>query len=298
MTGSNQRFESFPSGFGSIVIKSASYFRRAFISYITLAILTYIPFLIIIQISAYDILDIIEFFHGHFLDIIVFLTLPTLLLERRVFPFATISMFFQRFFASAVLLSLIQFGTLILFMMFSIQISIGVILLGLIPYIFLLFSGFFLIMENSNKLFSIRYNLLNSIRLVKTQFFPVFWNYLNITIIMFVPLFAFSLWYFGSHPEITDIRKALESGTGNDMMLTQRFLETMQRIALEPGFRWSRIGIHILIRPLKSLFLSILFLGLLQRVSPHIVEAYFGRSEEEASPSTDDVEPNSDHNQE
>lgn len=277
---SNPDVPDFPSNFGGILVRSFSIYRRAFINYLILAIITYLPFLLIVQISRFDILDIIEFFHGHFLDILVFLTLPTFFVDKRVLPLGTIQLFFQRFFASAVVLSIIQFSTLIISMTFFAQISLGAILIGLIPYIFLLFSGYFLIMENSQKLFSIKNNLLNSVKTVKTQFFAIFWNYLNITIFMFLPLFFFSLWYFGSHPDIRSLRDAINNSTGSDAMLGQRFLDVLQGISQEPGFLWSRIGIHVLFRPLKSIFLAILFLSILQRISPSSVNAYIGLSEE------------------
>jgi hypothetical protein len=278
MEVSNPRNFEFPSHFGGIILRSIRCYRDHFFSYLILAALTYLPFLLIIQLSQFDLTDLVEFFHGHFLDIIIFLTLPTLLGDQRVLPFATISLFLQRFFASAVALCFIQLGTLFLFITFFAQIGFGVILIAIIPYIFLLFAGFFLIMENSGQLFSLRTNLMDSIRLVRSRFFSVFWNYLNITILMFLPLFFFSLWYFGRHPEMLIIRDGFKSAVENDLLLAQRFIETIQQIVQEAGFKWSRASLHVIFRPLKSLFLCFLFLGILQSRSPHRILGFFGQN--------------------
>jgi len=282
-----QHKPEFPTHFGGIILRSLKSYRDHFLNYLLLAVITYLPFLVIIQLSHFDLIDIVEFFHGHFLDIIVFLTLPTMLMEKRVFPFATIALFFQRFFASAVVLCFIQLGTLLFFVTFFAQIGLGVILIGVIPYIFLLFAGYYLIMENSERLLSIRPNLKGSIQLVRSRFFTVFWNYFNITIFMFLPLFFFSLWYFSRHDEMLVIRDTLAQATESDLILGQRFIEIIQNIVQETGFKWSRIGIHIGFRPLKSLFLSFLFLSLLQHLTPAAIQGFLGKNREEGSETAD-----------
>jgi len=266
----------FPTTFGGILIRSIQTYAESFFNYLILACLTYLPFLAIIELSDLDIMDIVEFFHGNFLDIIIFLTLPTLFINKKVLPLATISLFVQRFFASAVVISLVQLGTLLLFITFFAQISIGVILVGIIPYVFLLFAGFFLIMENAPKLISVKDNLFNSVKLVKGQFFAIFWNFISITFMIFLPLFFFSLWYLGSHPEMIEIRNILNANPEGDSLVIQRFLTLVQNIVQESGFKWSRIGIHILFRPLKSLFLTFLFLGIIQRISPSTIIKFLG----------------------
>ena len=97
---------TFPINFWGLMIRSIQIYRHTFLNYLTLAVITYLPFLIFDQFSRFDLLDIVEFFHGNFLDVIVFLTLPTLLIEKKVFPISTIQLFFQRFFASAVIILL------------------------------------------------------------------------------------------------------------------------------------------------------------------------------------------------
>ncbi|MFH2132217.1 MAG: hypothetical protein ABIK68_17710 [bacterium] len=274
----NENNFHFPTSFNGILIKSIQTYAEYFFNYLLLACITYLPFLLLIEISKLDIMDIVEFFHGNFLDIVIFLTIPTLAINRKVFPVATISLFVQRFFASAVIISFIQLGTLLFFITSFAQISLGVILIGIIPYIFLLFAGFFLIMENASKLISVRMNLFHSIKLVKGQFFSIFWNFISITILVFLPLFFFSLWYLGSHPEMITIRNDIGTTPEADSMIVQRFLTIVQDIVQESGFKWSRIGIHVLFRPLKSLFLTFLFLGIIQRVSPDTIARFLGQN--------------------
>lgn len=286
----NQDHLFFPASFAGILIKSIQTYAGSFLNYFILACITYLPFLILIEVSRLDLMDFIEFFHGNFLDIIIFLTLPTLFINKRVFPLATISLFMQRFFASAVVISLVQLGTLLFFITFFAQISLGAILVGVIPYLFLLFAGFFLIMENAQKLISIRMNLLNSVKLVRGQFFSIFWNFISITFMIFLPLFFFTLWYLGTHPDMIEVRNSMAGSTTADTMAIQRALQLLQEIIQEGGFKWSRIAIHVLFRPLKSLFLAFLFLGIIQRISPSTIVNFLGRETD----SDNDVTPESD----
>ena len=74
-----------------------------------------------------------------------------------------------------------------------------------------------------------------------------------------------------------EIRNSMESSPEADTMIVQRFLTLVQGIVQEGGFKWSRIGIHILFRPLKSLFLAFLFLGIIQRISPGTIVNFLGQ---------------------
>ncbi|NQU63868.1 MAG: hypothetical protein HQ517_06240 [SAR324 cluster bacterium] len=286
----NQDQLFFPTRFNSILITSIRTYIESFFNYLLLASITYLPFIILLEFSQADIMDIVEFFHGNFLDIIIFLTLPTLFIDGKVYPLATISLFVQRFFASAVVISFVQLGTLLLFMTFFAQISLGAILIGTIPYIFLLFAGFFLIMENAPRLISVRMNLFFSIKLVRGKFFSIFWNFISITMLVFLPLFFFSLWYLGTHQEMILIRESLGSNPQADSMIVQRFLTLVQNIVQEGGFKWSRIIIHIVFRPLKSLFLAMLFLGILQHISPNTITSFLSGKASSVNPVSDGKE--------
>ena len=267
----------FPTRFWALTAKSVASYKNFFLSYLFLAVVAYVPFFIIGSFSGPEMQDIFEFFHGGFLDIIIFLTLPTIRQQNQVYPFATIQLFFQRFFASAVIIILVQLGVLLYFARSFAAVSISAIIIGLVPYVFLLFAGFYLIMENSRKMISIKSNMISSIKIVKKQFFTIFWSYINITIICILPLFLFTIYYLGNHPEITAFAETLDATSRqSDVQSGQKLLEILQLIAGENGFKWSRITIHIVLRPIKSLFLSFLFLGALYRTSPDLVNSFLG----------------------
>jgi len=277
MRVTNQDQLLFPAGFNRVLSRSFQTYLSFFLSYFILAAITYLPFLIITEVSSLDLMDLVEFFHGNFLDIIVFLTLPTLITNSQVYPLATISLFMQRFFASAVIISFVQFGTLLFFITFLAQISIAAIMIGVIPYVFLLFAGFFLIMENAEKLIAVRTNLIKSISLVRGQFFPIFLNYMGITLLVILPLMAFSLWYLSTNPGVMAFRESLDKSSEIDNVAFRQFFIQVADSVQADSFRWTRIGIHVLFRPIKSLFLAYLFLGIIQRVSPHTVLNYLGQ---------------------
>ncbi len=266
----------FPVRFRDIIAKSIAFYKSAFFNYLWLATITYLPFLFLDWFSRLDLLDLVEFFHGNFLDTIVFLTLPTVFIYRKVFPFATVKLFVQRFFASAVIISFVQLGFFLFVMLFVDRISWGAIIIGMIPYIFLLFAGFFLVLENSSKLISVRFNLLNSIKLVRNRFFTIFMIYLNISLLLMVPLFLFSVWYLERHPQLADFSASLTDDPKANIVLTEELLYLLQNIMKEPSFRLGRIVVHILFRPVKSLFISFLFLGIIQQISPATIHRYLG----------------------
>lgn len=292
----------FPTGFGGILIKSLQTYAGSFLNYGLLSVLTFLPFLILIEISRLDLMDMVEFFHGNFLDIIIFLSLPTLFMHGRVYPFATISLFMQRFFASAVIISFVQLGTLLFFILFFVQISVMLMLVGFIPYLFLLFAGFFLILENSEKLISVKTNLLNSLRIVRTQFFLVFTNYALISIlVMLIPLFIFTLWYLGNHPDMTDLSNLNSRITENpeaEVVVLQDAFARIQSIIQEDRYVWVRMGIHVVLRPIKSLFLAFLFLSIIQRLSPDTVKGFLRFSDDDnQDPESKTIVSSEDENQ-
>ncbi|MBU2513029.1 hypothetical protein KJ966_16945 [bacterium] len=281
---------NFPVFFWGVIGKSFGIFRRFFLNYLILALVSYLPFLILDIFSSIDTVDLIEFFHGNFLDVLIFLTLPTVYMQSRVLPLATIQLFFQRFFASVVLISFVQLGILIFFTQFFAQISLGAILIGILPYIYLIFAGFFLIMENSPKLVSVRHNLLNSIKLTRTRFFVIFWNYIMITLLTVIPLFMFSAWYLTGRPEMGAFTDVFNQNPENSVLMGEKLLELIE-VFKQPGFKWSRIIIHVLFRPIKSLFLCFLFLGIMFQLSPDRVKSFLGIGETDQKPSVIEEDP-------
>ena len=264
----------FPSRFGEIVVNSLKYYKQFFAAYVTISFLSFLPFFIVNYLTPFPLLDIFEVIHGSILDVIVFLTLPTLLIDRKVFPVATLFVF-KRFVATAILISIFQFAALLFFVAVFVQINIALVFFGFFPYIFLIFAGFFLVLDNNPNIMNMGTTLIRSFRLVGQSFLPVTLGVINISILMFVPVSVFSFWYFGNHPEMAQFSAPMGFDATSDSRVTENFLGTFQSVVQETGFQTGRIGIHVIIRPLKALFLSFLFLGILSVLSPGLVKAYF-----------------------
>lgn len=264
----------FPTRFGAIFINSLKCYKQFFAAYVTLSFLSFLPFILINLIAPVRLLDVFEVIHGNILDIIIFLTLPTLFIDKKVFPIATLSVF-RRFVVAAVLISLLQFAALLFFVIFFIQINIALVFFGFIPYIFLIFAGYFLILDNLPGLLNVGTTLMRSLRLIGQSFLPVILGVFNISLVMILPISIFSFWYFGNHPDMLQFSATSGFDTTNDAKMTENFFQVFQVVAQEDSFQTGRIGIHILFRPLKSLFLCFLFLGILNALSPKVLQAYF-----------------------
>lgn len=278
-----------PVQFWTIFSKSLNFYRYSFFGYLLISVIAFAPLLIFNQFSQSNLLEIIEFIHGAFVDILVFLTFPTLFSDKKIYPAATVQMFLQRFFASAVLIGLIQMCALFLSLSIFASISFGLILIGFIPYIFLVFSGFFLIFGNSNRVIDVNKNLLQSIQTVRQFFAPVFLHMILITFITMIPMLIFSFWFISNHPEFAALIQTGEQGTAVPGYGTKVF-SLIQEIIQTSSFQWGRIGLHILLRPLKSIFLSILFLTLLFKLTPESVSSFLGlSSDKEATTDLDDT---------
>ncbi len=141
-------------------------------------------------------------------------------------------------------------------------------------------------MENAPKVFSVRMNVINSIRLVRTRFLVIFMQYLVITLIIVLPFLFFSMWYMTGQPEFAAFEEVYLNEPDNNALISQKLVELVNSFN-KPGFKWSRIGIHVLFRPVKSLFLAFLFLGLLYQFNPQGVRRYLGLETPEESPVED-----------
>ncbi len=257
----------FPVLFWGIFKKGITIYKQSFLSYLILTLITFLPFLIFDTLIKFDIFGIIKLFHGNFLDIIIFLTLPTVFTQRKVYPMATIQLFMQRFFLSSAIIIFIQLVTILFFST----------LVGFIPYIFFMFAGFFLIMENSPASISIQNNLINSIRLVKSRFFPLFWNYLSISFLIVIPfvLIVYAILYFNEHPSLINLIEAFEKGSADKKLIDQHFWKVIDAII---EFKETHIVCHVVFRPIKSLFLAFLFLGIINQITPGVIRDYLGVS--------------------
>ncbi|MBT4286658.1 MAG: hypothetical protein HOD92_04915 [Deltaproteobacteria bacterium] len=309
-----------PIKFKTIFKKTFLLYRSHFLSVISLSALAYLPFLLLEPFTDDpQFVVFVETLHGCFLDVIIFLTLPTIFIHKKIFPIATLQIFFQRFFASSVIISVVQFFALIVigimifmklaisvlaigtqaaggipFLIIFIPISIAILVVGFIPYIKLIFSGFFLILGNETKLIDVKRNLLSSIQLLKTSLFPVLIAIFKITILISIPVFIFMNWYLMNHPEVTALIKSFDTqqpAMGEKMIETQlEMINIVFKILQEPNFAIGRILIHCLVRPIKSIFLCILFLSLMMRFNPDSIKSYFSIQ----TPDTTEVEETED----
>jgi hypothetical protein len=294
-----------PIKFKIVFKKTFLLYRTYFLSVISLSTLVYLPFLLLEPFTDDpQFVVFVETLHGCFLDIIIFLTLPTIFIHKKIFPIATLQIFFQRFFASSVIISVAQFFALIVigimvfmklaisilaigtqtvggipFLIIFLPISIAILIIGFIPYIKLIFSGFFLILGNETKLIDVKRNLISSIQLLKTSLFPVLFAIFKITILISIPVFIFMNWYLMSHPDVTTLIKSFDTpqaAMGEKMIETQLdMMNIVFKILEEPKFAIGRIIIHCLVRPIKSIFLCILFLSLMSRFNPDSIKSYF-----------------------
>lgn len=294
-----------PIKFKPVFKKTFLLYRTYFLSVISLSALVYLPFLLLEPFTDDpQFVVFVETLHGSFLDIIIFLTLPTIFIHKKIFPIATLQIFFQRFFASSVIISMAQFFALIVigimvfmklaisilaigtqavggipFLIIFLPISIAILIIGFIPYIKLIFSGFFLILRNEAKLIDVKRNLISSIQLLKTSLFPVLFAIFKITILISIPVFIFMNWYLMSHPDVTALIKSFDttqSVVGEKMIETQLdMMNIVFKILQEPKFAIGRIIIHCLVRPIKSIFLCMIFLSLMSRFNPDSIKSYF-----------------------
>ena len=165
------------------------------------------------------------------------------------------------------------------FLIIFLPISIAILIIGFIPYIKLIFSGFFLILGNETKLIDVKRNLISSIQLLKTSLFPVLFAIFKITILISIPVFIYMNWYLMSHPDVAALIKSFDTpqaAMGEKMIETQlNMMNIVFSILQEPKFAIGRIIIHCLVRPIKSIFLCILFLSLMSRFNPDSIKSYF-----------------------
>lgn len=294
-----------PLKFKDIFKKTVQLYRKYFINIISLSLLVYLPFLLLEPLTDDpQFIVFVETFHGSFLDIIIFLTLPTIYIHKKIFPIATLQIFFQRFFASAVIISMLQFFMLIIigimifmklaisvivlgmqstsgipFLIIFLPFSIAILIIGFIPFINVIFAGFFLILGNESKLIDIKRNLISSIQLAKTSLIQILVAVFKVTIVISIPILIFMNWYLITHPDIAPLIKSVsveQQPSGDEMMAIQvQLFDTVFKIFQEPEFTWGRILIHCLVRPFKSVFLCIMFLSLMMRFKPEFIKSYF-----------------------
>ena len=253
---------SYPSSFFIMFSRSIQIYRSSAFNYLLLSFIVYLPFSVIEQLGRSGLSASVEIIHGSFLDMLVFLSLPTLIIYKKIYPIGTIRIFLLRFFASAVILSIFQ---LLLYFL-------GI--LGFIPYIFIMFSGFFLIIENSPKILNIKRCLMQSISAVRNFVVPISWSYLLITVLITLPVSAFAMWYFSDHQKLWQSIGELDSVRESNTVSIQQLIEAALLLMQEPNFVLGRSILHIAFRPLKSIFVAVLFVSVMYRLDPIRIDSF------------------------
>ncbi|OGG95191.1 MAG: hypothetical protein A2508_07520 [Candidatus Lambdaproteobacteria bacterium RIFOXYD12_FULL_49_8] len=270
-----------PFSFIPLFAQALHLYKSQFGNLFILGILSFLPFwgldFLLKGLDVRDLNDLIELFHGFLLDILVFLALPTLLNYGRVYPLATLKIF-QDYFGTGVVLVLFQIFALFFSLLFFSQFGFIMVTFGLVPFVFVLFIGHFMLVNGTPQFSGLKQSFLNSISLVRSFFVPVFFGYLNISILMITPIFLFSMVYLKGHPEMA---QWLEVSTNPDTPIDlPNLMEMLQRIVSEFEYQGGRLGIHLVFRPLKAVFMALLFARLLELSAPEKHSAYLGIPEE------------------
>jgi len=259
--------------FWSLFIKSLGYYRATFKNLMILTVVSYLPFFVIGRFTRSDLSDPMELLHGFLLDVLVCLALPTILSQSKVYPLETLKIF-QDYFAQIVVIILGQmFFIFFLMLLFS---SFGVMFLffSLLPFVFVLFAGQFALVNGKPKIMELSENLVASFSLVKENFRLVLFSYLNISSLMIVPILVFSLYYVGSHPLANQMAAASESKEMAQVPMVE-FMGQIKTIVGEEGYQNGRLVVHLLVRPIKSLFMALLFAQLLMIIAPEKFSRFF-----------------------
>ncbi len=278
----------YPLFFFKMFEKSVRIYFHSLLNYIIISFLVYSPLLLFEITGQPQLVTFFEMFHSSFVDILVFLTLPTLLVYNTVMPLRTIQIFLQRFFASAVVITIIQ-----LFVYSFGSFFFGII--GLIPYVFIIFAGFFLVIENSSATFNVKRSLSQSLLLSRTVLLPIIWNLVLVSVLLSLPIVVFVFWHLSGNQELWEAYQASEAvllaNQEHSWEWMAKTAESTRSVFLqlfkEPEFRVGWAFLHILIRPLKAIFIAVMFIALMQRLDPVRIKKYLSiHSQESSSDST------------
>ncbi|OGH02019.1 MAG: hypothetical protein A2600_04740 [Candidatus Lambdaproteobacteria bacterium RIFOXYD1_FULL_56_27] len=271
-----------PMRFWPLLVRAFGLYKANLLNFFLLGFLSYLPFWLLDLAADLDLSDPVELIHGFLLDILVCLALPTLLNHGRIYPFATLKIF-QDYFASAVLVVLSQVFLLFVLMLFFSGLGLPFVMFALMPFVLVLFVGHFALVNGKPAIRELGQNLVDSFQLVKSSFSTVFFGYLNISLLMILPIMLFSLYYLGTHPQIEKLitqveqESQLEQSGQNEALLG--LVESLKIVVGETGYQTGRLALHLLFRPLKSLFLALLFAQLLERLNPKAHQRFFGLAE-------------------
>ena len=267
---------TFSTEFGDVFKLSFDAYRKFIGGLIIIAAVSFAPCFVLSKVFSFQNAELIGLVHGLILDVIVFLALPTIYSAGNIFPIKTLQIF-QRFFTSALLIAFAQ----LLFMMLG--------LIGMVPLVFLLFAGQFLILHNSGNLIDVMHNVRESANLAKESFGLIFWSFLGITVVTILPEVFFRISYMFSHPEIVALAAQGEEAKVVGSNFSSKALQLTEDISKEDSFQMWGSLLHVIVRPLKSLFLAFLFLACLGKIDALRVQSYLQFSTDEGN--SDEAEP-------
>lgn len=296
--------------FPLLATQSLFTYKKHFSSLLALSALSYLPFFFLDLILGFQMHQEAMIIHGLLLDIVFFLALPTLYMSGQFFPLATMRLL-QRFFVSAVLLILLQF-TLIRFGIQPLAESGGSfsILLAAIGFVYLMFSGQFLILRNRQKLVDVLENVKESFLLARKHFLGLMLYYVGITMILSIPANSLRFGYVLmtdqelSHSLSEEMSRAqserpqtpritvepVKKGSPNqpqpiptspkrperDPLMENETGKLIDQAMSQPDAALVSTALHLGLRPIKSLFLSFLFLTLITPVRKEEVFSFLG----------------------
>lgn len=271
-----------PMRFWPLLGRAFGLYKANLLNLFLLGFLSYLPFWVLDLTADLDMSDPVELIHGFLLDILVCLALPTLLNHGRIYPFATLRIF-QDYFAAAVLVVLSQVFLLFVLMLFFSGLGLPFVMFALMPFVLVLFVGHFMLVNGKPAIRELGQNIADSFQLVKNSFASVFFGYLNISLLMILPILLFSFYYLTTHPQIEKLitqmeqESQLEQESQGETLLN--LVESLKVVVGETSYKIGRLTLHLLFRPLKSLFLALLFAQLLERFNPKAHQRFFGLAE-------------------
>jgi len=266
--------------FWSLFLKSIQYYRGTFKNLLILTVVSYLPFFVIGRFTRVDLADPMELLHGFLLDILICLALPTIINQGKVYPLATFKIF-QDYFAQVVVIILGQMFLIFFLMAFFSSFGLVFLFVSLLPFVFVLFTGQFALVNGKTKIMELSENVSASFSLVKGNFRLVLFGYLNISSLMVLPILIFSMYYIGSHSTAAHLLEASESAKVAGGVPLQDIVGEIKGIVDEEGYQNGRLVVHLLVRPLKSLFMALLFAHLLQLIAPDKYNRFFKMAESE-----------------
>ena len=98
----------FPTNFWGLVKISFQIYQKNWFNFLLLCFVIHLPFLGLIGFLNIHVLQFVEFVTSRLFELAIFLSLPIWFSERRILPFGTLQILFQRYFIQFTLICLVQ----------------------------------------------------------------------------------------------------------------------------------------------------------------------------------------------